>query len=49
MPNWKQILDEIQAAGSIYDIVRRKYLERLHRVTVYGKSRSFNATVEGER
>jgi ATP-dependent protease ClpP protease subunit len=33
MPNWKQILDEIQAAGSTYDLIRRKYLERLHDVT----------------
>jgi len=33
MPNWKQILDEIQATGSTHDVVRRKYLERLHGVT----------------
>ena len=33
MPNWKQILDEIQATGSTYDVTRRKYLERLHSVT----------------
>lgn len=33
MPNWKEILDEVQAAGSIYDVVRRKYLSKLHEVT----------------
>jgi len=33
MPNWKQILDEIQASGSTHDVVRRKYLGRLHEVT----------------
>lgn len=33
MPNWKQILDELQAAGSIHDVIRRKYLEKLHNLT----------------
>lgn len=33
MPNWNQILDEIKASGSTHDIVRRKYLSRLQRVT----------------
>lgn len=33
MPNWKQILDEIQAAGSTHDVTRRKYLEKLNSVT----------------
>ena len=33
MPNWKEILDEINAAGSIHDVIRRKYLEKLHQVT----------------
>jgi len=33
MPNWKQILDEIQATGSTHDVIRRKYLERLHNIT----------------
>ena len=33
MPDWKQILDELQAAGSTYDVVRRKYLANLHNLT----------------
>lgn len=33
MPNWKEILDELHAAGSQYDIIRRKYLERLANIT----------------
>lgn len=33
MPNWNQILDGIKASGSTHDIVRRKYLSRLQRVT----------------
>jgi ATP-dependent protease ClpP protease subunit len=33
MPNWKEILDEINAAGSTHDVIRRKYLEKLHQVT----------------
>jgi len=33
MPNWNEILDEIKKAGSTHDIIRRKYLERLHQIT----------------
>jgi ATP-dependent protease ClpP protease subunit len=33
MPNWNQILNEINAAGSTYDIVRRRYLQELHKKT----------------
>ena len=33
MPNWKEILDEINATGSTHDVIRRKYLEKLHQVT----------------
>jgi len=33
MPNWKEILDEIQATGSTHDFIRRKYLENLCSVT----------------
>jgi ATP-dependent protease ClpP protease subunit len=33
MPDWKDLLDEIREAGSTYDIVRRKYLKKLHELT----------------
>lgn len=33
MPNWNQLLDEIRAAGSMYDVVRRRYLSRIHELT----------------
>jgi len=33
MPNWNQILNNIQAIGSTYDIVRRNLLHQLHEVT----------------
>jgi len=33
MPNWNQILDELKSAGSTYDIIRRKYLMKLHEIT----------------
>jgi ATP-dependent protease ClpP protease subunit len=33
MPNWNEILDEIRASGSTHDIVRRKYLKSLQRLT----------------
>lgn len=33
MPNWKTLLSEVEAAGTIYDVVRRKYLTRLQEVT----------------
>jgi len=33
MPNWKEILDEVQRSGSTYDIVRRNYLAKLAKHT----------------
>ncbi|MBA4158301.1 MAG: S49 family peptidase [Gemmatimonadetes bacterium] len=33
MPSWKDVLDEVKAAGSIYDATRRKYLAELHQLT----------------
>ncbi len=33
MPNWSEILEEVKAAGSTHDVVRRKYLARLHERT----------------
>jgi len=33
MPDWNEILTEITATGSTYDVVRRKYLVHLHEVT----------------
>lgn len=33
MPNWNQILNEVNVAGSTYDIVRRRYLAKLHEKT----------------
>src|SRR3989339_268104 len=33
MGNWNNILDEIQATGSTYDVIRRKYLDKLYEVT----------------
>lgn len=33
MPNWHEILNELKEAGSTYDIIRRKYLKRLHEIT----------------
>jgi len=33
MPDWNDILVEIQQFGSTYDIVRRKYLKQLHEIT----------------
>lgn len=33
MANWNEILNEIKATGSTHDVIRRKYLERLHKVT----------------
>lgn len=29
MPTWRDLLSEVQAAGSTYDVIRRKYLKRL--------------------
>ena len=33
MPNWNQFLDEIRSAGSMHDVVRRKYLAEIHELT----------------
>lgn len=33
MPSWKDILDEVKASGSTYDVVRRKYLAKLFEIT----------------
>ncbi len=33
MPNWSQILEEVTAAGSTHDVVRRKYLAAVHDLT----------------
>jgi len=33
MPNWKTLLSEVEASGTTYDVIRRKYLARLHEVT----------------
>ena len=33
MPNWNEILDEIKEGGSIFDVVRRRYLRQLHELT----------------
>ena len=33
MPNWNELLDEIKASGSTYDIIRREYLRQLHELT----------------
>jgi len=33
VPNWGQILDEIQTSGSTHDIIRRKYLSKLGKYT----------------
>lgn len=33
MANWNEILNEIQASGSTHDIIRRRYLAKLHEVT----------------
>lgn len=33
MPNWNDLLDEIKSAGSTHDIIRRKYLNKLHEIT----------------
>ena len=33
MPDWSEILKEINTAGSTHDIIRRRYLQELHEVT----------------
>lgn len=33
MPNWNQVLNQVNAAGSTFDVVRRQYLADLHQKT----------------
>src|SRR4030043_743015 len=33
MPGWNQLLNDIISAGSIHDVIRRKYLRELHDLT----------------
>ena len=33
MPNWNDIFNEVKAIGSPHDVLRRKYLRKLHKVT----------------
>lgn len=33
MPNWNQVLNEVNAAGSAFDVIRRRYLAALHEKT----------------
>ena len=33
MPDWKQLSDEINKAGSTYDVLRRRYLAKLASLT----------------
>ena len=33
MPNWNQLLDEIRFAGSMHDVIRRKYLAEIYELT----------------
>ncbi len=33
MPSWHELLEEIKVAGSTFDVVRRHYLDKLHRLT----------------
>ena len=33
MPNWNQLLDEIRSAGSTHDVIRRRYLAKVQRLT----------------
>ncbi len=33
MPNWNQVSDEIREGGSIFDVVRRRHLAKLHEIT----------------
>lgn len=33
MPDWNQLLNEINASGSTHDIIRRKYLNKLYELT----------------
>ena len=33
MPNWNHLLNEVKAAGSMYDVIRRRYLTKLYELT----------------
>ena len=33
MPSWKELLDELKAVGSTYDVFRRRYVEQLYQLT----------------
>lgn len=33
MPNWNQLLDEINAAGGMHDVIRRRYLKEVSEIT----------------
>lgn len=33
MPSWHELLSEISVSGSVYDLIRRKYLKKLYNVT----------------
>lgn len=33
MPSWDRVMNEVKATGSTYDLIRRKYLVRLHELT----------------
>lgn len=33
MPNWRELLDELRETGGAHDVVRRKYLQKLQRLT----------------
>src|SRR5687767_11247113 len=33
MPSWNELLAETQSSGSLFDVIRRKYLARLHKIT----------------
>ena len=33
MPNWNQLLDEIRSTGGTRDVIRRRYLARIHEIT----------------
>jgi ATP-dependent protease ClpP protease subunit len=33
MPNWNQLLNEIKSAGSVHDVIRRRYLAKIFEIT----------------
>lgn len=33
MPNWNQLLSELSSTGSAHDLMRRRYLKKLHKIT----------------